>query len=170
MKKLINLILVTLATIVLLQFLTGCNKNASAQDIHIVTVEESKAVLNEMIDYAANGNTEKLLIYGGAEVMMRHDLDLVGGFSSVPNEPPQIIDTYLIPQQSVKNSTSLGDRVLVLQGTNNFGCAYHTDFLVCWDPYSKKLVVSHPIYWTGMGVGTVDENGTGRTILTSPGK
>ncbi|MDD5190171.1 MAG: hypothetical protein PHE50_03915 [Dehalococcoidales bacterium] len=167
MKRHIGITLISCLAISLISTLPACTNNDTVYATRVVTIEEAESILYQVINAAKMGNTTKLLNLGCSETMLNLDLDFVGGLSSVPFTHPEIIDSYLLPVTSAgRNKIALGGRVLVLLGIDNLGRAFRTDFLVCWDPYQKCIVVPHPIYWTGMELGHTDVYGLGVTLPT----
>ncbi|MFP3974867.1 MAG: hypothetical protein ACLFVK_01425 [Dehalococcoidia bacterium] len=136
---------------------TGCARYDSTN----VSVQEAKAVLDKAVTYASSGKVEKLCNMGGSVSICEHHLRDAGGDESIPSEPPEIVDTYLVREKHSDNRTQLGGRVLVLEGVDGRGATYHTEFLVTRVPDSRELIALYPVYWSGIGVGQTDEEAQG---------
>jgi hypothetical protein len=148
---------------------------ASAYNENIeVSVEEAMNVLNQAIAYAQARDLGKLCDLSGSELMCQDQWEWADGGQAVPAEPPEIVDTYLLPTVHLKSgSRAVGGRVLVVEGIDGLGKPYRTELLVFrsggdWG-LNKKLAVINVIYWSGFGIAQCDENGSvefGPSIVT----
>jgi hypothetical protein len=98
---------------------------------------------------------------GASMIMTKQQLADAGGWNSLPTQPPKVIGTYVIEPQKINGGTSLGGRVLVLEGTDGLGKKYSTDFLVTLNLSSKDVIVQYPIYWTGIKIEQPNTEGGG---------
>lgn len=147
---------------------SGCgNTTASNEETWEVSVEEATSVLNQAVAYAQAHDLEKLGDLARDKSMTRVNWELAGGWEAVPAEPPEIVDTYLLPTKHFENGLqATGGRVLVLEGVDGLGKHYRTESLVFWtDGLGSKLAVINVIYWSGTGIGRYNEDGSVTTEL-----
>lgn len=139
-----------------------------------VSVEEATSLLNQAVSYARDRDLDKLYELAGSKGICRSQWELAGGGQAVPAEPPEIVDTYLLPSVHLKNGgKAVGGRVLVLEGVDGLGKPYRTEFFVfrSRDSGLNGLAVTNVIYWSGYGIAQPDEDGSVTTALSpSPGK
>jgi uncharacterized protein YceK len=141
---------------------SGCGK-VSTRDI---SVEETTSVLNQAVAYAQARDLEKLGDLAQDKSMTRTLWESAGGWETVPTEPPEIVDTYLLPTIYFKNgSWTTGGRVLVLEGINGLGKPYHTESLV-FSAGSHGLAVGNVIYWDSAEIGQYNEDGSATTAIS----
>ena len=137
-----------------------------------VNVEEAMSVLNQAVTYAQARNLDELCGLSGSKLMCQHQWEWAGGGQAVPDDPPEIADTYLLPTVHLKSGgRAVGGRVLVLEGVDGLSNHYRTEFLVFrsggdWG-LDQKLAVINVIYWSGASIGQVNEDGTVTTALSA---
>ena len=135
-----------------------------------VSVEEATGLLNQAVSYAQERDLDKLYDIAGSEGICRSQWELAGGGQTVPAEPPEIVDTYLLPKVPLKGGGwVVGGRVLVLKGVDGLGKSYRTEFFVfrSKDSGLDGLAVTNVIYWSGYGIAQPDEDGSA-TTASSP--
>jgi hypothetical protein len=128
-----------------------------------VSVEEATSLLYHAVAYAQVRDLDKLCDLCSSNGICRHQWEDAGGGQAVPAEPPQIVDTYLLPTVHLKNGGwAPGGRVLVLEGIDGLGKPYRTEFFVfrSKDSGLEGLAVINGVYWSGYGIGQCDENGS----------
>jgi hypothetical protein len=127
-----------------------------------VSVEEAVSLLNRAVAYAQARDLDKFYNIAGSEGICRSQWELAGGQQAVPDEPPEIVDTYLLPRVPLKGGGwVVGGRVLVLEGVDGLGKPYRTDFFVFRSRESglDGLAVTNVIYWSGYGIAQPNEDG-----------
>ncbi len=130
------------------------------------SVDEATSVLNQAVAYAQSRDIEGLGRLSQDKSMASIILNNIGGWQTVPTDPPQIVNTYILPTVQLKSGgEATGGRVLVLQGTNGLGKPYQTQFLVF--RAGSQFGVINVIYWDGFSVGQPNEYGLA-TIAPSP--
>ena len=128
-----------------------------------VSVEEAKSLLYHAVAYAQVQDLDKLCDLCSSEGICRHQWEWAGGECAVPEEPPEIVDTYLLPTVHLKNGgKAVGGRVLVVEGVDGQGKPYRTEFFVfrSRDSGLEGLAATNGIYWSGYGIAQCDENGS----------
>lgn len=128
-----------------------------------VSVEEATSVLNQAVAYAQARDLDRLCDLCSSNGICRHQWEYAGGGQAVPGEPPQIVDTYLLPTVHLKNGGwAPGGRVLVLEGVDGLGKSYRTEFFVFRSRYSglDGLAAINGVYWSGASTGQCDEDGS----------
>ncbi|HEY4711112.1 MAG TPA: hypothetical protein VIH69_00285 [Dehalococcoidia bacterium] len=136
-----------------------------------VSVEEATSLLNQAVAYAQARHFDKLCELAGSKGICRHQWELAGGEQAVPAEPPEIVDTYLLPTVYLKNGyEAVGGRVLVVEGVDGLGKPYRTGFFVfrSIDSGLGGLVVTNVVYWSGYGIAQVNEDGSMTTGHPNP--
>lgn len=141
-----------------------------------ISVEEATSLLNQAVAYAQARDLDKLCDLCGSEGICRHQWEWAGGEWAVPAEPPEIVDTYLLPAVYLKNGgRAVGGRALVLEGVDSLGKSYRTEFFVFRsgrDSGLNGLAVINGVYWSGYGIAQCDENGSvklePRIVTASP--
>jgi hypothetical protein len=140
-----------------------------------VSVEEATSLLNQAVAYAQERDLDKLYELAGSKGICRSQWELAGGGQAVPAEPPEIVDTYLLPTVPLKGGGwVVGGRALVLEGVDGLGKPYQTEFFVfrSRDSGLNGLAVTNGVYWSGYGIAQCDENGSvklePRIVTVSP--
>jgi hypothetical protein len=136
---------------------------AGSENNEEVSVEEAKSLLYHAVAYAQVWDLNKLCDLCSSEGICRHQWERAGGEWAVPEEPPEIVDTYLLPTVQLKDGhKSVGGRVLVLEGVDGLGKPYRTEFFVfrSRDSGLDGLAVTNGVYWSGYGIAQCDENGS----------
>jgi len=134
-----------------------------------VSVEEATSLLYHAVAYAQARDLDKLCDLCSSNGICRHQWEYAGGGQAVPAEPPEIVDTYLLPTVHLKNGGwAPGGRVLVVEGVDGLGKPYRTEFFSFWtggDWGVKELAVVNGVYWSGAGIAQCDEDGS---CITAP--
>lgn len=136
-----------------------------------VSVEEATSLLNQAVAYAQGRDLDKLCELAGSKGLCQSQWELAGGGQAVPAEPPEIVDTYLLPTVRLKwGGRIVGGRVLVVEGLDGLGKPYQTEFFVfrSRDSGLNGLAVTNVVYWSGYGISQCNEDGSWTTAL-SPG-
>ena len=163
-QRLLLLFIFVIISVALVSVFGGCTKkNNTPTTTQSVSLEQAKNTLNTIVEYASSQDVEKLCSLGASLIMTKRQLEDAGGWESLPSQFPKIAETYIIDPQVLSGSTVLGGRVLVLEGTTGVGKSYRTEFFVALDPASNKIIVQYPIYWSGIGIGQIDDKGIGTT-------
>lgn len=134
-----------------------------------VGVEEATSLLNQAVTYAQARDLDKLCELAGSKGICRSQWELAGGRQAVPDEPPEIVDTYLLPTVHLKNGGwAVGGRVLVLQGVDGLGKPYRTEFFVfrSRDSGLEGLAATNVIYWSGYGIAQPNKDGSMTTAIS----
>ena len=136
-----------------------------------VSVEEATSLLNQAVAYAQARDLGRLCSICRSKLMCQHQWEWAGGGWAVPAEPPEIVDTYLLPTVHLKRGgRAPGGRVLVLKGVDGLGKPYRTEFFVFWTTddwgLKKELAVINGVYWSGYGYNQPNEDGSVITALS----
>ena len=143
---------------------------ASNENDEEVSVEEGTDLLNQAVAYAQARDLDRLCDVSGSKGICRHQWELAGGEQAVPAEPPEVVDTYLLPTVHLKwGGRVVGGRVLVVEGVDGMGKPYRTEFFVfrSRDSGLEGLAVTNVVYWSGFGIAQCDEDGSW-TTASSP--
>lgn len=135
-----------------------------------IGVEEATSLLNQAVAYAQARDLDKLYELAGSRGICRSQWELSGGQEAVPDESPEIVDTYLLPTVHLKNGgEAVGGRVLVVEGVDGLDKPYRTEFFVfrSEDCGLDGLAVTNVIYWSGYGIAQPNEDGWA-TTASSP--
>ena len=140
---------------------TSCTQiNSNAYTIEDISVEEATLILDQAIQYADEHDLDGLCGMGGSLLMCQYEWRYAGEWDAVPPQSPEIIDTYIRPQKDLGNGAyAVGGRVLVLEGTDGLGRHYQTDFFVFHNDETGELAARFPIYWSGMELGDISDEG-----------
>lgn len=140
-----------------------------------VSIEESMSVLSQAVTYAQARDIDRLCDLSASKLMCQHQWEWAGGGQAIPAEPPEIVDTYLLPTVHLKSGgKSPGGRVLVVEGVDGLDKPYRTEFFVFrsggdWG-LDQKLAVINVVYWSDASIGQPNEDGSCITVLSpSPG-
>ena len=135
-----------IACIVAFIVLTGCVflPRPSADTISVADAEQ---ILEQAETFAQAGDIQGLCSLTDLPRRCESMVDAVGGIATAPTESPQIVDTYLLPDQG----RSVGYRVLVIEGEDATGKPYRTEFGVFYNS-ERRMSPMHPVYWSGMGI------------------
>jgi hypothetical protein len=120
------------------------------------TEDEAIAFLNELTALALAGNLEAMCDFAG-DGNCEDFVDEAGGLVAVPEDPPVVAGTRLIPSQRQGEGWSVGGRVLVLCGTDGRQRPYRTEMLV-----SRNLGETYAInavYWSGSNLAVSNDTG-----------
>ncbi len=133
-----------------------------------VSVNEATGLLNQAVAYAQERDLDKLYRLASSKGICRSQWELAGGGQAIPDDPPEIVDTYLLSTVHLKNGgRAVGGRVLVLQGVDGLGKPYRTEFFVfrSRDSGLNGLAVTNVIYWSGYSIAQPNEDGSMTTVL-----
>jgi len=140
-------------------FGAGCSKTAANG---YPSVDEATSILNQAVAYAQARDLQGLGNLAQDESITNTILESIGGLQTVPNEPPQIVDTYVIPTVHLKSGgQAVGGRVLVLEGRDGLDRPYHTEFMVFRE--GNQLAVTNVLYWDNYSITQCDEYGGAST-------
>jgi hypothetical protein len=161
---------ITIAVVIIICSSVAIAVFASNENNEEVSVEEAASLLNQAVAYAQARDLDKLCDLSGSKLMCQHQWEDAGGGQAVPAEPPQIVDTYLLPTVHLKNGGwAPGGRVFVLEGVDGLGKPYRTEFFVfrSRDSGLNGLAVINGVYWSGAGIAQCDENGSVTTAISA---
>ena len=135
-----------IASIVALIVLASCAflPRPSADTISVADAEQ---ILEQAETFAQAGDIQGLCSLTDIPRRCENMIDSVGGIATAPTESPQIVDTYITPDQGQK----VGHRILVLEGEDATGKSYRTEFPLLYS--GQKLIAVYPVYWSGMNYG-----------------
>jgi hypothetical protein len=153
---------ITIAVVIIICSSVAIAVFAGNENDEEISVEEATSLLNQAVAYAQARDLDKLCELAGSKGICRHQWEWAGGECAVPDEPPEIVDTYLLPTVQLKNGhKSVGGRVLVLEGVDGLGKPYRTEFFVfrSGDSGLAGLAVTNVIYWSGYGIAQPNEDG-----------
>jgi hypothetical protein len=155
--------IICLAVVITTLSVVGWWTSISNENNEEVSVEEAKSLFYHAVAYAQVRDLDKLCDLCSSEGICRHQWEWAGGEQAVPAEPPEIVDTYLLPTVHLENGgKAVGGRVLVLEGVDGLGKPYRTEFFVfrSRDSGLNGLAVTNGVYWSGYGIAQCDENGS----------
>lgn len=162
---------IIIAVVIIICSFAAISVFASSENNEEVSVEEATSLLNQAVAYAQARDLAKLCELASSKGICRHQWEDADGEQAVPDEPPQIVDTYLLPTVHLKNGDkAVGGRVLVLEGVDGLGKPYRTEFFVfrSGDSGLEGLAVTNVIYWCGYGIRQPNEDGTMTTGHPNP--
>jgi hypothetical protein len=165
---------ITIAVVIIICSSVAITVFAGNENDEEVSVEEATSLLNQAVAYAQVRDLDKLCDLARSELMCQHQWEWAGGGWAVPEEPPEIVDTYLLPTVHLKRGgRAPGGRVLVLEGVDGVGKPYRTEFFVFWTTddwgLKKELAVINEVYWSGYRIGQPNEDGSVTTgVSASP--
>lgn len=126
-----------------------------------ISVEQATHLLNRAVGYAQSHDLDGLCKLGSSTGMCEPQWRAAGEWAGVPEEPPEIVDTYLVPGRKFKNGMNqLGGRVLVLSGIDGLGKPYRTEMLVFGGGWPSGLKAANVIYWCGASLPRFNEDGS----------
>jgi hypothetical protein len=82
-----------------------------------------------------------------------------GGVAAIPNDPPVIAGTRLIPSRPAGEGTLAGGQLLVLCGIDGRGQPYRTETLVSIGP-DHVLYAINAVYWSGFHLAVAGDTGS----------
>jgi hypothetical protein len=126
------------------------------------SISEAEAVLAQVVGYVETADLEGLSKLEPSS-MVEQALHAVGGFSTAPNEPPTIVDTFIRPTVKCNGGQATGGRILVLEGVDNLGRSYHSEMLVFREPGELRVINS--IYWTNSYIARLNPDCSGNTTI-----
>jgi hypothetical protein len=129
----------------------ACTGNGKQSDD--ISIEQATDLLNHAVEYATSRDLDKLCSLSSSSLMCRTQWKDAGEWAGVPAEPPQIIDTYLVPTKKVGNGmTQQGGRLLVVSGIDGRGKPYRTEMLVFSGGWLHGLSAMNVVYWSGVSI------------------
>ncbi|NOK60924.1 MAG: hypothetical protein GFH27_549289n94 [Chloroflexi bacterium AL-W] len=132
-----------IASIIALIILAGCAFLPSPS-ADTISVADAQQILAQAETFAQAGDIQGLCALTDLPRRCERAIVRVGGIATAPTESPQIVDTYLLPDQG----QYVGYRVLVLEGEDATGKPYRTEFGVFYNS-ERKLSPMYPVYWSG---------------------
>jgi hypothetical protein len=120
------------------------------------TEDEAIALLNELTALALAGDLEAMCDFAGGG-NCEDFVDEVGGAAAVPDDPPVVAGTRLIPSRREGEGFSVGGRLLVLCGTDGLGRPYRTEMLVSRNLGETYAV--NAVYWGGFNLAVSNDTG-----------
>lgn len=149
--------LVSLCVLVVLS-VSACGLKSNGSDD--ISVEQATDFLNRAVEYATSHDLNKLCGLSSSSLMCQTQWKDAGEWAGVPEEPPVIVDTYLIPTKKFKNGMrQQGGRLLILCGIDGMGKPYRTEMLVFSGGQRHGLKATNVIYWSGASIGRFNDDG-----------
>ncbi|NOK60925.1 MAG: hypothetical protein GFH27_549289n93 [Chloroflexi bacterium AL-W] len=108
-----------------------------------ISVADAEQILEQAETFAQAGDAQGLCSMTSVPRWCERELDAVGGIATAPIESPQIVDSYIQPDEG----NVVGYRVLVLEGEDATGTSYRTEFRVLYR--DRQLIPPFPVYWSG---------------------
>jgi hypothetical protein len=119
---------------------------------------DARAFLDVLIDKAEAGDLEGFCSVAGS--VCDEIAEESGGVAAIPNEPPTVAGTRLVPPRDAGNGgTFAGGRLVVLCGTNGLGKPYRTEMLVSAGP-DRVLYAINGVYWSGFDLAVAADTGS----------
>ncbi len=126
-----------------------------------ISVEQATHLLNRAVEYAQSHDLDGLCKLGSSTGVCEMQWKDAGEWVGVPAEPPEIVDTYLVPGRKFKNGMNqLGGRALVLSGIDGRGKPYRTEMLVFGGGWPSGLKAVNVIYWCGASLPRFNDDGS----------
>jgi hypothetical protein len=120
------------------------------------TEGEAIAFLNEVTALALAGDLEGMCdVAGGGNCDSL--VEEAGGAAAVPQDPPVVAGTRVIPSSSVGNAQSVGGMLLVLCGIDGRQRSYRTEMLV--SRWLGELYAVNAVYWAGFNLAVGNNTG-----------
>ena len=139
----------------------ACTDNGGGSDE--ISVEQATDLLNRAVEYAGSRDLDKLCGLSSSLLTCRKQWEDAGEWDAVPAEPPEIVDTYLVPTRKLENGmTQRGGRLLVVSGTDGMGRPFRTEMLVSSGGVGHGLSAMNVIYWSGANI-RFDDDGSWTT-------
>jgi hypothetical protein len=131
------------------------------------TEDEAIAFLNELTALALAGDLEGMCDFAGGG-NCAHAVENAGGTVAVPEDPPVIAGTRLIPSRQEGEGYSIGGRLLVLCGTDGRQRPYRTEMLV--SRYLGEVYAINAVFWSGanLAVSNVSDSPSGGAGIDCP--
>jgi hypothetical protein len=167
----VKVLRIIIAVVVIICSFAAISVFASNENDEEVSVEEATSLLNQAVACTQARDLAKLCELAGSKGICRSQWELAGGEQTIPDEPPEIVDTYLLTTVHLKNGDkAVGGRVLVLEGVDGLGKPYRTEFFVfrSGDSGLERLAVTNVIYWSGYGILQPNEDGSMTTGHPNP--
>lgn len=156
-----------LLLICMLVMIGGLACSDNGEDSDEIGVEQATDLLNRAVEYATSHDLDKLCGLSSSSLTCRKQWEDAGEWDAVPAEPPQVVDTYLIPTRKLENGmTQRGGRLLVVSGVDGKGRPYRTDMLICDGGWMHGLSATNVIYWSGASI-QFDGDGSSTTTRDS---
>jgi hypothetical protein len=121
------------------------------------TEDEAIAFLNAVTALAMAGDLEGMCDFAGGGIC-ENIVDEVGGQVAVPDDPPVIAGTRLIPSRREGDGFSVGGRLLVLCGIDGRQRPYRTEMLV--SRFRGELYAVNAVYWGGFNLAVSNDTGS----------
>ena len=119
------------------------------------TEDEAIAFLNELTAHALTGDLVGMCALAGS--MCESFVDERGGPAAVPDAPPVLAGTRVIPGTSSGDSGTVGGMLLVLCGTDGLQRSYRTEMLV--SRFRGELFAINGVYWSGSNLAVSNNTG-----------
>lgn len=131
--------------------LCSCNVGTTRPP-EAISTESAQKILQRAEMLAQSGDVDALCEISFSPRLCEIQLDTAGGVASIPQQPPEMVDSYIVNDEQLPNGDRIvGGRVLVLEGVDGLGEPYRTEFLV-FDTGLYGLKPHDAIYWSGVGV------------------
>ena len=153
--------LVCILVLLAATLLAGCGVPGTQRNPASISVEDATNLLRQAEAFAKAHDQQGLCGMGGSVATCKAFLDDVGGWESVPDESPTIVNSYILPATRSGNVGTAGGRILVLEGVDNLGRRYRNEFMVFYE--GNRLISVNPVYWSSVGIQQPDANGGGTT-------
>jgi hypothetical protein len=122
----------------------------------IPTEDEAIAFLNELTALALTGDLVAMCALAGS--MCESFVDERGGPAAVPDEPPVLAGTRVIPGTSSGDSGTVGGMLLVLCGTDGLQRPYRTEMLV--SRFMGETFAINGVYWSSSSLAVSNDTGS----------
>lgn len=154
----------TLVFLCLLMVLAGVACSDNGEDSDEISVEQATDLLNRAVEYATSHGLDKLCGLSSSSLTCRKQWEDAGEWDAVPAEPPQVVDTYLIPTRKLQDGmTQRGGRLLVVSGIDGMGRPYRTEMLISSGGWLHGLSAMNVVYWSG---ASIEFDGDGSSTTT----
>jgi len=142
-----------LLLICMLVMIGGLACSDNGEDSDEISVEQATNLLNRAVEYATSHGLDKLCGLSSSSLTCRKQWEDAGEWDAVPAEPPQVVDTYLIPTRKLEDGmTQRGGRLLVVSGIDGMGRPYRTEMLISSGGWLHGLSAMNVVYWSGASI------------------
>jgi hypothetical protein len=119
------------------------------------TEDEAIAFMRDLVALAQAGDLVGMCELAGS--MCESFVDESGGPAAVPDEPPVLAGTRVIPGTSEGDGGTIGGMLLVICGTDGLQRPYRTEMLV--SRFMGEMFAINGVYWSGNNLAISNNTG-----------
>ena len=118
--------------------------------------EEAIVFMEELVALAQAADLEGMCTHAGGG-NCNTLVDEAGGAAGVPQDPPTLAGTRLIPSRGSADALQVGGILLVLCGTDGRQQPYRTEMLV--SRFRGEMYAINAVYWSGFNLAVSSDTG-----------